>query len=165
MGSNTSLARLFARAMRGERAVGKAPRNYDKNESVIGAMGLRGVIAVMSIEGAIDGLAFNEYVERVLLPELRKGDVVVMDNLNVHKASRVQQLIRSAGARLVYLPAYSPDFSPIENCWSKIKQYLRSCEARTRDRLREAIAEALKTVTAADIRGWFRGCGYGASLV
>jgi transposase len=105
-------------------------------------------------------LAFGAYLARVLAPRLRRGDVVVLDNLNVHKASQVEEVAEARGAHVVWLPPYSPDFSPIEQCWSKIKSCLRAAKARTREELEKAPAEAIKLVTRADIRGWFKYCGY-----
>ena len=120
----------------------------------------RGLLAAMTLTGAVDTLAFDAYLERVLGPRLRKGDVVVLDNLGVHKASRVERVAEARGARVIWLPPYSPDFSPIEQCWSKIKSCLRAAKARTREELEKALAEAIELITRADIRGWFRHCGY-----
>jgi transposase len=119
----------------------------------------------MTLTGAGDTLAFDAYLTRVLEPRLRKGDVMVLDNLNVHKASQVEEVAARRGARVIWLPPYSPDFSPIEQCWSKIKTLLRAAKARTREELEEALALAIKLITKADIRGWFKHCGYEVASV
>ena len=159
-GVNTAMTRLYGRAPRGERAHDAAPRNYGTHTSVIGAMGLRGLVATLAVEGAVDAEVFNAYAEQVLGPRLRRGDVVVLDNLGAHRASRIEQVAESRGARVLWLPPYSPDFNPIEQCWSKIKAYLRGAKARTREELDQALVAALGLVTKADIRGWFKHCGY-----
>ncbi len=163
---NTAMTPLYGRAPRGERVVDYVPRGYGEQTSLIGALSYgRGLIAVMTLTGAVDTLAFNAYLARVLGPRLRKGDVVVLDNLNVHKASRVEQVAAERGARVLWLSPYSPDFSPIEQCWSKIKTFLRAAKARTREELEQALAEAIKLVTKSDIRGWFKHCGYKVASV
>jgi transposase len=160
-GVNTAMSRRFARAPRGERAYDSAPRNYGEQTSLISALGLRrGLLATMTVKGAVDTLCFDAYVERVLSPCLRRGDVVVLDNLGAHKASCLEQVAEECGARVLWLPPYSPDYSPIEHCWSKIKMALRAAKARTHDELDKALVKALKLVTNADIQGWFRHCGY-----
>jgi len=157
---NTAMTRRYGRAPKGERVLDSAPRNYGMHISVIGAVGLRGVLATMTVEGAVDTLCFDAYLERVLAPRLRRGDVVVLDNLGAHRASRIEEVAAGRGARVLWLPPYSPDFSPIEQCWSKIKTYLRGAKARTGDELNKALTQAIKLVTKADIRGWFKHCGY-----
>ena len=160
-GTNITLRRLYARAPRGERAFGKAPRNWDKNITLIAAMSAEGMAQSMSVEGATDGAAFVEaYVKHFLLPTLKEGQVVVMDNLQAHKSRRVGKLIESAGASVLFLAPYSPDFSPIEEAFSKIKAILGSIEARTQETLVEAIAQALDAVSQGDALGWFSHCGY-----
>ncbi len=160
-GVNTAMTRRYARAPRGQRAPDSAPRNYGEQTSLISAICLeRGLVATMTVQGAVDTLCFNAYVERVLSPHLRRGDVVVLDNLGAHKASCLEQVAEERGARVLWLPPYSPDYSPIENCWSKIKTALRAAKARTRDELNKALATALKLVTKTDIQGWFKHCGY-----
>jgi transposase len=154
------MTRRYGRAPRGERVHDSAPRNYGSHTSVIGAMGLRGLVATLAIEGAVDTLCFDAYLERVLRPRLRKGDVVVLDNLGAHRASRVEEVAEGRGAQVLWLAPYSPDFSPIEQCWSKIKSFLRGAKTRTSDELDKALAQAIKLVTRADIRGWFKHCGY-----
>ena len=157
---NTAMTRRYGRAPRGERAHDSAPRNYGAHTSVIGAMGLRGLVAALTVEGAVDTEVFNAYAERVLGPRLRPGDVVVLDNLTAHRASRIEEVAEARGAQVLWLPPYSPDYSPIEQCWSKIKAYLRGAKARTREALEKALTAALGLVTKADIRGWFKHCGY-----
>jgi transposase len=157
---NTAMTRRYGRAPRGERAHDSAPRNYGAHTSVIGAMGLRGLVAALTVEGAVDAEVFNAYAERVLGPRLRRGDVVVLDNLTAHRASRIEEVAESRGAQVLWLAPYSPDFNPIEQCWSKIKAYLRGAKARTREHLEGALAAALGLVTKTDIRGWFKHCGY-----
>ena len=131
---------------------------------MISALRLDGSTADMVLEGATDGDAFLVYVSQVLAPTLKRGDIVVMDNLQAHKVSSVIQTIQATGAELRFLPPYSPDFNPIEKMWSKIKAYLRKVKARTKEELWHAIGEALKTVTASDALGWFESCGYIQSM-
>ena len=127
---------------------------------MISAIRVDGVVAPFVVEGAVDAEVFRVYVRQVLVPTLRAGDVVVMDNLQPHKASGVREAIESAGATLLYLPPYSPDFNPIEPMWSKVKQCLRSIAARTVTALFDAVGVALDSVTSSDCVGFFRGCGY-----
>jgi transposase len=127
---------------------------------VIGAVSLRGLVATLTVEGAVDALCFDAYAKRVLGPRLRRGDVVVLDNLGAHRASRIEQVAAERGAQVLWLPPYSPDFSPIEQCWSKIKAFLRGAKARTNEELNRALGQAIKLVTKSDIRGWFKHCGY-----
>jgi transposase len=159
-GVNLALTRLYGRAPRGQRAIGSAPINYGQNLTLIGALGSQGLDALLWIEGATDGEVFRAYTERVLCPTLRAGDIVVMDNLGAHKVSGIREAIEGRGARLIYLPPYSPDLSPIERCWSKIKAALRAMGARTRRKLERAIKRALETVTESDALAWFANCGY-----
>ena len=157
---NTAMTRRYGRAPRGERVHDSAPRNYGAHTSLIGAMGLHGLVATLTVEGAVDTLCFDAYAEKVLGPRLRRGDVVVLDNLTAHRASRIEEVAAGRGAQVLWLSPYSPDFSPIEQCWSKIKAYLRGAKARTADALDKGLAQAIKLVTKADIRGWFKHCGY-----
>lgn len=136
------------------------PKNHGKNVTVLGTLSARGIDAVMTVEGATDAAVFRVYVEKVLVPTLTPGEVVVMDNLGAHKVKGIREAIEGAGAQLIYLPPYSPDFSPIENGWSKLKTALRAAKARTRDALDHALQRALDTVTATDARAWFVHCGY-----
>ena len=127
---------------------------------MIASIRLDGSTACMAIEGATDTEVFRAYIRNVLCPTLRAGDIVVMDNLLPHKNALTLALIEQAGASALFLPAYSPDLNPIEKMWSKVKQSLRSAEARTRHTLIKAIASALRSVTPQDARGWFASCGY-----
>ena len=154
------MTRLRGRAPRGERVVASAPHGHWHATTMIASIRLDGSTACMAIEGATDTEVFQAYVRRVLCPTLRAGDIVIMDNLSPHKNETTLSLIEAAGASVRFLPAYSPDLNPIEKMWSKVKQFLRSAEARTREKLVEAIAAALQTVTAQDARGWFASCGY-----
>jgi transposase len=158
--TNIALTRLYARAPKGERAFGHAPRNWGKNVTLICSLDAEGIGAAMSVEGATDGAAFETYVRHFLAPMLKRGQVVVMDNLQVHKMRRVRELVEGAGAEVLFLPPYSPDFSPIEEAFSKVKGILRQIGARTREALLEATAEALDAVSSTDARGWFGHCGY-----
>jgi transposase len=157
---NTAMTRHFGRAAPGQRVVEQVPRNYGAQTSMISALGLRGLVATMTLEGAVDTPAFDAYLNEVLAAKLRRGDVVVLDNLNVHKASQVEEVAARRGARVVWLAPYSPDYSPIEPCWSKIKQLLRAAKARTREELEAALVRAMSRVSNSDIRGWFNHCGY-----
>ena len=159
--THLSLTRTHARAPRGVRAVGRVPRNHDPRLSLVATLSLAGIgQAALALPGAIDRAAFVAFVEQELVPRLRPGQIVVLDNLAVHKGARVQELIEGAGCRLLFLPPSSPDFTPIEQAFSKLKAHLRGVGARTRERLDEAISEALARITPDDARGWFAHCGY-----
>jgi transposase len=158
--TNLAMTRRYARAPRGQRVYGAVPRNHGRNLSVIGALGLRGMVAALSVEGAVDTDVFDVFVRQVLVPALRPGDIVLLDNLNVHHASCITQAVQTAQGQVIFLPSYSPDFSPIEPCWSKVKTFLRGAAARTRRRLESALKSALLTICPEDIRGWFTHCGY-----
>jgi transposase len=159
-GANITLARRYGWAPRNERCRGAVPRNYGHNLTLIASLSLDGIEAPMLLEGAVDGLAFDRYVAEVLCPTLRPGELVIMDNLSVHKQPPVRAMIEAAGCRLLYLPSYSPDFNPIELAFSKIKAYLRRVGARTQDVLEAAIANAIDLITGPDANGYFRHCGY-----
>lgn len=159
-GSNIALTPLYARAPKGERAQGRVPRNRGKNTTLIASLSLEGMGAAMILEGSANGAAFELYVEQLLAPSLHAGQIVVMDNLRAHKGERVRQAIEAKGCHVLFLPGYSPDFSPIEETFSKLKSDLRRAGARTREALEQALCQALLTVTAQDARGWFRHCGY-----
>jgi transposase len=154
------MVRRYARAPKGERAYGSVPRNRGKNTTLVASLSLEGIGEAMAFEEATTKAVFETYVERLLAPSLKPGRVVVMDNLGAHKGDRVKELIEARGAILVFLPAYSPDFSPIEEAFSKIKALLKKAAARTREVLTEAIGQALQAVTAQDAEGWFAHCGY-----
>jgi transposase len=159
-GVNLAFTRLYGRALPGERVVGSVPQNYGPNVTMLGTLGIHGLQAVMTVGGGTATEVFRASVKQVLGPTLVPGDIVVMDNLRAHKAAGIQQAIARRGARLLYLPPYSPDLSPIEPCWSKVKTALRKAKARFREALDTAITEALATVTEADAQGWFEHCGY-----
>ena len=128
--------------------------------TLIAALSLQGMTASMILDGAANGLAFEIYVEQVLVPSLTAGQIVVMDNLSIHKGVKVRNAIEAKGCQLLFLPSYSPDLSPIEEAFSKLKTALRRAGARTREALQEAICRALETITAHDALGWFTHCGY-----
>jgi transposase len=158
--AKTNMTRLRGRALRGERVHGHAPHGHWNSTTIIGAIRLDGSTACMTIDGATDADVFRAYVSEVLCPSLQTGDVVVMDNLAPHKSEPTLALIRQAGAQILFLPAYSPDFNPIEKMWSKVKNTLRSMEARTQPLLIGAIATALAGITRQDAINWFASCGY-----
>ena len=159
-GVNRAMTRLYARSPRGTRAFGLAPRNWGENVTILGALTLRGPLEAMCINGATSGPVFLTYLDKVLLPQLWPGAVVVMDNLSAHKVRAVREKIEAAGARLLYLSPYSPDFNPIEPSWSKLKSHLRKVAARTTAALDKAIAEGLRLISAQDAHGYFAHCGY-----
>lgn len=159
-GANLRLHRPYGRAPTTERCPGTAPRNYPANLTLTATLTVDGIGAPMLLEGAMDGPAFQQYVQHVLVPSLRPNQIVVLDNLAVHKQAAVRAAIRAAGCLLVYLPSYSPDFNPIELAFSKIKAYLRRVSAHTQEGLEAAIARAIDLVTPADARAYFRHCGF-----
>lgn len=158
--ANTTLTPRYGRAPKGQRAPGAAPRNYRHNTTLVAALTPDGLQAPMTLEGAIDSDAFAAYVQHVLVPRLRSGQIVILDNLSVHKRADIRQQIEAVGCQLIFLPAYSPDFNPIEQAFSKLKAWLRQAEARTQETLEAAIALALATITRSDARAWFRHCQY-----
>ena len=161
-GITTAMTRCYARAARGERAHGSAPGGW-RRLTVLGALSSEGMVAAMSIEAATTTRVFLAFLESVLIPELRRRHpkaTVLMDNLSAHKPKAVETALTRAGFKLLYLPRYSPDLSPIEPGWSKLKSALRAAEARTRETLEVALAPALDGITPADARGWFNHCGY-----
>jgi transposase len=159
------MTRLRARCAGGGRIHEATPGGHWKIMTILGAMSLDGIIAAMTIEEATDGDIFLAFVQQVLCPRLKPGDVVVMDNLSSHKAAAVRTSIENAGAELLYLPPYSPDINPIEKAWAKLKELLRAAQARTREVLEQAIADALKRITPENAKAWFRLCNsvYGIS--
>lgn len=159
-GCQLNLTRRYGRARRGERVVESIPAAYGSNYTLVAAIGLHGVYAPWVIEGALDGDLFYTYIEQVLAPTLQAGDILLFDNLSVHLVAGIVALVEARGARVVLLPPYSPDYNPIERCWSKIKTYLRKAKARTYPELLEAIRAALETITEADLRAWIAFCGY-----
>lgn len=154
------MVRRYGRAPGGQRARGAAPYGQWDRLTIFGGLSLAGLVACMSIPGAADTPAVVAFTEHVLVPVLRPGQLVVMDNLSPHKAPRVRELIERAGCRLLFLPPYSPDLNPIEPAWSKLKQLLRGVGARTTEALHAALATLVDAITAGDARGYFRHCGY-----
>ena len=163
-GSNVGLAPLRARALKRERAFGEAPRNRGKNTTLLASMTADGMGPCVAVKGTTTTEVFEAYVGQVLAPALRPGQVVVLDNLGAHKGQRVRELIEARSCEVLFLPAYSPDFSPIEEAFSKLKALLRRARARTREALLvEAMGQALDAITSEDARGWFTHCGYAAA--
>ena len=159
-GAMTSLVRTYGRSVQGERCVAAAPAGHWKTMTAVAAIRLDGLTASATLPHAMDGELFLVYVEQALLAALNPGDVVVMDNLPGHRLPKVRTLIESVGAKLLYLPPYSPDFNPIEMIWSKVKRLLRTAAARTVDALHQAFGHAMDAVTPTDILGCFHHCGY-----
>jgi transposase len=159
-GTHTSLTRLYAWAPHDQRARGQVPRNHGRNVTLAAALSPTGLQAPWAIEGAMDTLAFTEYLRHVLGPTLRPGQVVILDNLSVHRGAAVRDALTARGCELVFLPAYSPDFTPIEQAFSKVKAALRGLGARTREALLEAADQAVSTITRADAVAWFANSGY-----
>ena len=160
MGTNVSLSPIYAWSRKGERAFGSAPRNWGKNVTLLASITAGGLGPCLAVEGATTREVFEAYLERVLAPSLKPGQMVVMDNLSAHKGGRVKEIIGGRGCEVLYLPPYSPDFNPIEQAFSKVKGLLRRAQARTRQALIEAMGEALSAVSARDVRGFFGHCGY-----
>lgn len=154
------MARLYGRAPRGERCRAPVPHGHWKTTTFVGGLTLGGIVAPMTIDGAMTGAAFLAYVEQVLVPALHPGAVVVLDNLPAHKPAAIREAIEAAGATLLFLPPYSPDFNPIEMAFSKMKAHLRRAAARTLPRLWDAIRDAIDAVTKSDARSFFTACGY-----
>jgi transposase len=159
-GANINLTPRYARAPRGQRAYGRVPRNTDKNTTLIAAMSTAGMGAAMLLTGATDTVAFEAYVEQVLAPTLMPGKIVVMDNLSAHKSERVRSMIEARGCERWFLPAYSPDLSPIEEAFSKFKAWLRRAAARTQEALIHAMTTGLDVISPQDALGFFKHCGY-----
>jgi len=155
------MTRNYGRARRGERVREATPSNHWRTLTILAALSQKGLQAPMTIESPTDGDVFLAYLEQVLCPSLRPGQVVIMDNLAAHKVAGVREQIEATGARLIYLPPYSPDFNPIEQAWSKLKQHLRAVKARTIDALELAIADAIQTLTPDNALAWFGHCSYG----
>jgi transposase len=160
MGMNTSLSPLYAWAPKGQRAYWSVPRNRGANTTVLSSMSVEGMGPSLTVEGSTTSVVFEAYVEQVLAPTLRRGQVVVMDNLSAHKGEKIKGMIEGRGCQLLYLPSYSPDLNPIEEAFSKIKRLVRKAEARTREALVEVIGSALSAVSSEDARSFFEHCGY-----
>ncbi len=158
-GAKTNMTRLYGRTIGGGRVVDSAPGGHWCTTTMLSALRLDGSTAAMVIDGPTDREVFEAYVRHVLVPSLRDGDIVVLDNLAPHKTPAIVAAIEASGAEVWFLPPYSPDLNPIEKMWSKVKQFLRSAKARTEEALLDAIAAALKSVCASDAQGWFSSCG------
>jgi len=158
--AKTNMTRTHGYAPRGERLVDVAPHGHWYTTTFVGAIRADGFVAPLVIDGAVNGELFRAYVEHVLVPELRRGDVVVMDNLGSHTAAAVRRAVEAAGCQLLYLPPYSPDLNPIENAFSKLKRLLRSAAERTVDGLWSAIGRLLDRFGPTECRNYFRHCGY-----
>jgi transposase len=159
-GTHLGMTRRYGRAAPGERVIEATPDYSGPHYTALATLGLTGISAPWIFEGAMTSVIFETYVEFVLSPTLRRGEIVLMDNLSAHKSSRIGQLIEARGARLEFLPPYSSDFNPIEYCWAKVKTALRAAKARTLDALVEALAQALWAVTPKDALAWFAHCGF-----
>lgn len=155
------MTRAFARSRKGARAVDYAPQGHWNTTTLVAAITCEAAIAPMVLDGPMTGLAFEAYIEQVLVPVLSPGAIVVMDNLSAHKSPAIARLLEAAGAELRYLPPYSPDFNPIEMMWAKVKSFLRGAKARAQEELWAAIAQALAQITSSDAQGFFCHCGVG----
>jgi transposase len=159
-GSNIALTRLYARSPRGKRAYGAVPRNRRANITLLASLSLQAMGEALMLEGSADASVFEISSEQVLAPSLRAGQIVVMDNLRTHTGERVRQALSARECQILFLPSYSPDLSPIEEAFSKLKAFLRRVGARTPETLQEALGQALLTITSQDAKGWFRNSGY-----
>ena len=159
-GAKTNMTRFRGRSLKGSRARDSAPLGRWAVRTMISSIRSDGTKACMTIDSPTDGDVFLTFTEKVLVPSLRPGDIVIMDNLGAHKIEEVAARVVGAGATAAYLPAYSPDFNPIEKMWSKIKEFLRAAKARTSEALDAAIAAAFQSVTPQDALSWFASCGY-----
>ncbi len=158
--THTSLSRPRGRAPRGQRVIGAVPRNHGPNVSCLAALTPDGITAPLVIEGAIDGTVFQPWLREWLLPAVAPGTTIVLDNLSVHRSPDVRTIIEGAGCHLRFLPAYSPDFNPIELAFSKLKTHLRGVGSRTHDTLVAAIGDGMNQISATDATAWYRHCGY-----
>lgn len=159
-GAKTNMTRLYGRSKKGARCYDHAPDGRWERTTILSAIRATGETCSVVFEGALDGRVFNAYVEKFLVPTLKPGDMVILDNLNVHKSEIAQKMILDNGCSYIFLPEYSPDLNPIEKMWSKVKQILRGIKARTSEELYKAIKNALGCITQADAEGWFASCGY-----
>ena len=159
-GVNLGLTRLYGRAAPGERVVEATPGTSGPHYTLVAALGLQGVQAPLLFEGAMTRLTFEVYITDVLAPTLRRGEIVLMDNLSAHKSDTVRARLEARGVQVIFLPPYSPDLNPIEKCWAKVKQALRAAKARTWDDLLVAVRKALQSVSRRDVLAWFAHCGY-----
>lgn len=161
--ASTNMARRYGRCARGERLRVGAPHGHWKTTTFVAGLRTCGIAAPFVLDGPINRVAFETYVDKVLVPELRPGDIVIMDNLSSHKGPRVREMIEQAGASLLFLPPYSPDFNPIENAFSKLKAHLRKAAERTVDGLWKAIGRVIDLFTPAECRNYFKAAGYDAT--
>ncbi len=159
-GSTIALTRVYGRSPKGKRARGSVPRNRRANITLIASLSLQGMGEALILDGSADTTAFEISIEQILAPSLQAGQIVILDNLNTHTGDKVRQAIEAQGCQLLFLPSYSPDLSPIEEAFSKLKAFLRRVGARTPETLQEALGQALLTITVQDAHGWFGHCGY-----
>ena len=159
-GVKTNMTRLYGRASKGKRCHDNAPDGRWETVAILSSIRLDAETQSVMFDGAVDRKMFDAYIEEILAPSLHPGDIVIMDNLSSHKSERAKKAVESKSATCMFLPAYSPDFNPIEKMWSKVKQLLRGLKARTREELFDAVAKALSMVNADDAQGWFKSCGY-----
>jgi transposase len=159
-GVTTEMTRRYGWGLRSERVREAVPAGHWRTLTVLAALTTEGVLASMSVESPTDGDVFLAFVEQVLVPRLQPGQLVILDNLGAHKVDGVRQLIEATGASLFYLPPYSPDFHPIEQAWSKLKQLLRGVKARLVEQLEPALTQAIAAITPADAQAFFDHCGY-----
>ena len=159
-GAKTNMTRLYGRAMHGQRCHDSTPDGRWERTTLLSAVRVNGETYSMVFDGALNSKIYDVYIEKILAPALQPGDIVIADNLNVHKSETAKKLVEKMGASYVALPPYSPDLNPIEKMWSKIKQLLRGIKARTSESLENAIATALAAISAEDAKGWFASCGY-----
>jgi len=160
VGCETGMSRAYAYAPRGERAVSSEPGGNGTRLSVIGALSMAGFLGGLEVEGTVNGDVFEAFVEQILVPQLKPGKIVLLDNVSFHHRESMRDLIEATGATVKFLPAYSPEFNPIEECWSKLKAWLRKQAACTVKMLQTAITEAIQRIRGTDVRGWFRHAGY-----
>ncbi len=159
-GAKSNMTRLYGRSFKGARCFDHAPDGRWERTTILSALKYDGDTCSIIFDGAINRKMYDAYVEEFLAPLLKPGDMVILDNLNVHKSQTAQEIISKKGASCIFLPQYSPDLNPVEKMWSKIKQLLRGIKARTREELENAIGTALESITQQDALGWFNSCGY-----
>ncbi|MEP7287355.1 MAG: IS630 family transposase [Chloroflexota bacterium] len=159
-GSRIGMVPLYARSLRGQRVYDRTIGNYGQNVTLLASMNLQGMQAAMTVEGSVTEAVFESFIREVLLPTLRPGHLVILDNLSSHKTQAVEQLVIKAGCQLLFLPAYSPDFSPIEEAFSKLKAFIRQCRCQTVPELIQAIGRGLEKITTSDAKGWFAHAGF-----
>jgi transposase len=159
-GINTGMTRIYGRALKGKRIVEYVPDVRFQRTSILSTINSEGKYVSMIYSGALNGELFKSYLENFLVPTLKAGDILIMDNLSSHKVKGVNNLIENEGAKIIFLPPYSPDLNPIEQMWSKIKAFLRKTKSRTKDCLEKNISKAFNTIKQSDINGWFKCAGY-----